>query len=72
MNGKDEDIEIFMAQLEIKNDQPSANARARMGEETQVGMDDENEQQPLRNDALSGITQRSQLKQYLENHRPQI
>lgn len=47
MNGKDEDIETLMAQLEIENDEPSASVGARMGEETQASMDDEVEQQPL-------------------------
>jgi hypothetical protein len=42
-----------------------------MKEETQANMDDEIEQ-PLWNDELFRIAQRTQLKQYLENHRPQI
>jgi hypothetical protein len=71
MNGKDEDIETFMAQLEIENDQPSASLGTRMKEETRASMDDEIEQ-PLRNDELFRIAQRAQLKQYLENNRPQI
>ncbi len=62
MNGKDEDIETLMAQLEIGNDQPSASAGTRMGEETQANMDDEVEQQPLQNDELSGIAQKTQLE----------
>ncbi len=71
MNGKDENIETFMAQLEIENDQRNASVGTMMKEETQANMDDEIEQ-PLWNDELFRIAQRTQLKQYLENHRPQI
>jgi hypothetical protein len=42
-----------------------------MREETQASMGDEVEQ-PLRNDELFGIAQRTQLEEYLGNHRPQI
>ncbi len=41
MNGKDENIETFMAQLEVENDQRNASVGTMMKEETQANMDDE-------------------------------
>jgi len=41
MNGKDEDIETLMAQLDIENDHLGASVGTRMREKTQVDMHDE-------------------------------
>ncbi len=57
MNGKDENIETLVAQLEIENDQPSG--RMRVEELWVVNIDDEVKQQPLRDNELFGATQRT-------------
>jgi hypothetical protein len=46
MNGKDEDIETLMAQLEIENDQ--LDGRMKVKELRITSIDDEVEQQPSR------------------------
>jgi len=57
MNGKDEDIETFMAQLKIENNQPCGRMKV---EELQVAsINDEVEQQPSQNNELSGTVQRT-------------
>ncbi len=57
MNGKDEDIETLMAQLEIENDQ--LGGRMKVKELQVANIDDEVEQQPLRENELFGITQKT-------------
>jgi hypothetical protein len=57
MNGKDQDIETFVAYLEIENNQPCGKMKV---EELRVAnIDDEVEQQPLRNNELSRIAQKT-------------
>ncbi len=58
MNGKDEDIETLMAQLDIENDHLGASVGTRMREKTRVDMHDE-VKQALWDDELSRIAQRT-------------